>query len=64
MSAAPRPSDPLAAWARAHGLELDDLLAAIRPGVESLRERLRAVGERLAPEDALPPERRDPPRSA
>jgi len=52
------PESRLAAWARARGLELDDVADAIAPSVESLLERLRALGSRLAPDDAPPPVRR------
>ena len=60
MPPEPESNDDLLERARARGLALDDVIEAIRPGVESLAERLRALGARLTPEDVTPPERRHP----
>ena len=59
---APESNDDFMARARARGLALDDVAEAIRPGVESLSARLRALGASLKPDDAPLSERcpRDP----
>jgi hypothetical protein len=48
--------DDLAARARARGLDLDDAIDSIQPGVESLNRRLRAIAVTLTPADTTPPE--------
>jgi len=55
---APESNEDLVERARARGLALDDWAEAIRPGVESLATRLRALAATLKPDDAPLPERR------
>jgi hypothetical protein len=62
VSETPESSEDLLRRGRARGLQLDDIVDAIQPGVESLLARLRALADELEPDDTPPPERRGPSR--